>query len=358
MKIGDLDLGHKLMLAPMAEVTDESFRRIAKKYGVGLTFTQMVSAEGVIDNNFKTLRLLAFNPNEKPIGVQILGREPSIIGAAVGEISKLKPDLIDINFGCPVNSVCQHDMGASLLNKPRQIAQIIRSMADNSNGIPVSAKLRLGKNIAGINILENAKIIEDNGASLIILHARTRADKYDTQADWSWIEKVKKNVNIPVTGNGSVFTPQDASAMINQTGCDSVMIARGALGNPFLYSRFNSLVESNSDPGEPPVEEVLSVVMEHIKLLSKEYPESKAVDKAKKNIIWYYMRFKGIEELLSEIFGITSIEALKDFVIVHTDKINRGFFHMDKREEIFTRFNRKVSFWLEQNFKNIFYEMN
>ena len=348
MKVGNLDIGKKLFLAPMAEVTDSSFRRICKEHGAGITFTQMVSAQGVVRNDFETLRHLSFSRSEKPIGVQVLGNDPDIFGEAAKEIAKLNPDLIDLNSGCPVDKVCSHNMGAALLDDPKRIGKIIRKMVDGAGSVPVSAKLRLGKDRTKINIVETVKAVEDNGGSLVFVHARVRTDKYDASADWDWIKKVKENTNIPVVGNGSMFAPEDVKNMIEQTGCDSAMIARGALGNPFIFSRYNSLAETGSDPGEPDAAMVLNTIFKQIDLLQKEFGELVALDKAKKHSIWYFRHCSGINFLLEKIFSVRSLNALRSLLSEHAEKILNGTYNSGAHEEIYKKFQKKVLFWLAE----------
>jgi tRNA-dihydrouridine synthase B len=353
MKIGNLDIGNKLFLAPMAEVTDGSFRKICKEHDVGVTFTQMVSADGVVKNNFETLRLLSFSRSEKPLGVQLLGNDPGILGEATKEISKLKPDLIDLNCGCSVDKVTTNSMGSALLEDPIALGKIIRRMTDNSNGVAISVKLRLGKDRSHINIFDTAKAVEENGGSLVFLHARARSDKYDTDPDWSWIRKVKERMNIPVVGNGSVFTPQDAKQMIDETGCDSVMIARGTLGNPFVFSRFNELMEKGVDPGEPKVDYLKDVVLRHIKNLEQEFGDILALDKAKKHSAWYFRTYPGIDSFLGNVFRLRSLESLRELVEGHTHAILNGEFTENDSEQIFIKFKKKVLFWLPDISVNI-----
>ena len=352
MKIGNLDIGHKLFLAPMAEVTDGSFRKICKEEGAGITFTQMVSADGVVKNNFETLRLLSFSRSEKPLGVQLLGNDPGILGEATKEISKLKPDIIDLNCGCSVDKVTSNSMGSALLEDPIALGKIIRKMSDNSNGVSISVKLRLGKDRNHINIFETAKAVEDNGGSLLFLHARARTDKYDTDPDWSWIGKVKEKINIPLVGNGSVFTPQDAKRMIDETGCDSVMIARGTLGNPFIFSRFNKLIETGIDPGEPKVDYVRDVLLKHIKNLEQEFGDILALDKAKKHAAWYFRLYPGIDSFLEKVFRLRSLESLIELVKEHTHSIIKCEFAQYDSEQIFIKFKKKVLFWLPEESEN------
>jgi tRNA-dihydrouridine synthase B len=348
MKVGNLDIGNKLFLAPMAEVTDSSFRKICKEHGTGITFTQMVSAEGVIKNNFETLRHFSFSRTEKPIGVQVLGNDPEILFEAAKEIAKHKPDLIDLNCGCPVEKVCSKNMGSALLDNPNKIGNLVRRMVDGANGVPVSVKIRLGRDKAHINVFENARAVEENGGALIFVHARTRTDKYDTDADWSWLKKVKKEVSIPVVGNGSMFSPGDVKEMLDFTGCDSAMIARGALGNPFIFSRFNQLMETGKDPGEPESHLVLKTVLQHINNLESEFGELIALDKAKKHSIWYFKYHSGVKFLLDKVFSIKNLNDLRQLIQEHADQILHTPINIDEHAIIHKKFQRKVLFWLAE----------
>ncbi len=354
MKIGNLDIGKKLFLAPMAEVSDSSFRKICKEHGAGLVFTQMVSALGVIKNNFDTLRFLSFSRAEKPIGVQVLGNDPEILGEAVKEIAKFKADLIDLNCGCSVEKVVSQKMGAALIDDPKRVGKIIRKMVDSSDGIPISIKTRLGKDKSHINVLEMAKTVEENGGSLIFIHNRTRTDKYDSDVDSTWLKKIKDAVTIPVVGNGSLFTPEDVKKLLEETGCDSAMIARGALGNPFLFERFNTLIETGVDPGEPGVEVVRDVLLKQIELLVENYGEIACIDKIKKNTVWYFRKYPGIELLLDSIFSFTSVNSIREYIEEHTEKILSNSYAVVSDAIINDKFKKKVLFWLEdENIENL-----
>ena len=209
MKIGEVEIKNKIIIAPLADISDAPFRKICKNFGADLTFTQMVSAKGVLSNQFDSLRYLVFSREEKPIGVQILGNDPDIIDEVIGQIKGYKPDLIDLNCGCPVTKVVNQKLGASLLDDPLLLEKIITKMVKRAGEIPVSVKLRLGRNKTKINILQNAKIAENAGASSITIHGRTRDDRYDVESNWEWIKKAKESVSIPVYGNGSLFEPKD-----------------------------------------------------------------------------------------------------------------------------------------------------
>lgn len=349
MKAVKMDLLNKLWLAPMAEVTDAPFRIISKKFGAGLTFTQMVSAKGVVENEFETLQYLAFSKNEKPIGVQILANDPLTLAQSVTEVKKYSPDVIDLNCGCPVNKVTRYQMGATILDNPKLLGELIKSMKDTSGDTLISVKMRLGKNKSNINILENAQIAQSNGADFVIVHTRTREDRYYIDAEWEWLIKIKENIDIPVIGNGSIFSAKDAVNMIEQTGCDSVMVARGALGNPFLFNRFNKMMENGIDPGEPSIEEVKDAVLEHINLLVREYGEIRAIHRAKKFIIWYFRFFNGITSLIDSLIKINDIILLKDFIEEHSNKIKKDVYKPEDLNEIDNLFKRRVLFWLEEN---------
>lgn len=348
MKVGKIDIGEKLFVAPMADVSDHPFRMIAKEFGAGLTFTQMVSAKGVIENDFGTLRRLVFSRNEQPVGVQILGNNPHILKNAVKELLKLSPDLIDLNCGCPVSKVTKHDMGASLLDDPKQIGVLVKSMVEGANGTPISIKIRLGKDKKNINVLDNAKAAEDNGASVLIVHTRTKVGRYCEQPEWEWLAKIKEKISIPVVGNGSVFEPEDAVRMKKETGCDSVMIARGALGNPFFFERYNSIIEKGFDPGEPGVEKVRDTAIKHINLIVRDFGELNALDRIKKNVVWYYRKFNGISVLLDTIFSFNSSALIIDFINEHSEKIKNNFYPEEDLQNVHKKFENKVLLWLSE----------
>lgn len=349
MTAGKLDLLKKLWLAPMAEVTDAPFRIISKKFGAGLTFTQMVSAKGVVENEFETLQYLAFSRNEKPIGVQILANNPQTLAHSVSEIRKYSPDVIDLNCGCPVNKVTRCQMGATILDNPKLLGDLVKSMKDVSLGTPISIKMRLGKNKSNISIIENAQIAQKNGADFIIVHARTKEDRYSVEADWNWFSEIKKNIDIPLIGNGSIFSAKDAYNMITETGCDGAMVARGALGNPFLFQRFNELLETGKDPGEPKPLQIKDAAIEHLNLLSREYGEIRAIHRAKKFIIWYFRNNNGISSLIENMIKINDINALKNYIEEHTNKIINDFYPEEDLNEIENSFKKRVLFWLQEN---------
>ncbi|MGE5680024.1 MAG: tRNA dihydrouridine synthase DusB [Bacillota bacterium] len=346
MKIGNLDLGHRAILAPMADVTDAPFRQICRENGAGLTFTQMISAKGVIENSFDTLKVLAFNRKEKPIGIQLLGRDAEYLEKAILELKGLSPDLFDLNCGCSVMNVCKYGMGAAILDEPLLLGKLVRTMVKAAGNIPVSIKIRLGRNRQKINVLENARIIEDNGASFITVHGRTRSDSYQDEPLWDWIGKVKQTVSIPVVGNGSLFQADDCIKMIDRTGCDSVFIARGALGNPFIFNRLNSILDNGTDPGLQSVEDVKRTSLHHLDLLVKDSGEEQGVKKARKYFIWYFRFFNGVTALLDKIFSLDNAAMVEEFICSHVEKIKNGSYPEEDFEKINRNFNERVLFWI------------
>jgi len=228
------------------------------------------------------------------------------------------------------------------------MGRMIEAMVKASGGIPISVKLRLGKSDGKINIMETSKIAEESGASTIIVHTRTKDKKYKEEPDWEWLCKVKSSVKIPVIGNGSLFTPQDIQNMIEETKVDGVMIARGALGNPFIFSRYIELITKGSDPGEPSIEEIEKVAIKHSRLIAKEYSERVAMIKAKKNIIWYFKELNGVEILSSKIMSAKSVEEEIEIVHDHAKKLKQNFYPNDDREIINQKFKERVLFWLDE----------
>src|SRR5690606_38991925 len=215
-----------LFLAPMAGVTDLTFRLICKEQGCGLTYTEMVSAKGLYYNSIRTYELLKIDDREHPIGVQIFGSDPNIMGKMAAELSKTDIDLIDINMGCPAPKITKNGEGSALMREPDRVKDIVEAVVSSSTK-PITVKMRKGWDKDNVNAPYIAKLVEEAGASAVTVHGRTREDFYSGRADWDVIKEVKKCVNIPVIGNGDIFTPEDAKQMLDYTGCDAVMIGRG-----------------------------------------------------------------------------------------------------------------------------------
>ncbi|MCB9248968.1 MAG: tRNA-dihydrouridine synthase family protein [Ignavibacteriales bacterium] len=234
-------------------------------------------------------------------------------------------------------------MGAYLLSQPDVLGNIVKQMVKNSEGIPISVKIRLGPKDK-INVLEIAKIIEDNGASLITLHARTRKDRYDDEPDWEWIKKVKESVDIAVVGNGSIFNAEDAVRMLNETNCDAVLLGRGAYGNPFIFKQINYLLEGKNYT--PTISEIGETAKHHIDLLEKEQGLVKNLDRAKKNIIWYFKYLSGIWDLIDQLYPVNNFDGIKGVLNNHILKLQENFYPPIDVEDIRKKFNNRVLFWL------------
>lgn len=346
-KINEIE--KKIIIAPLADVSDAPFRKICKQHGADLTFTQMVSAKGAISNQFDSLRYLVFSRDEKPIGVQILGNDPDVIDEFIGQIKAYKPDVFDLNCGCPASKVINQKLGASLLDNPALFEKIIQRMVKRAGDIPVSVKIRLGKNKNNINVIQNAKIAENAGASVITVHGRTRDDKYEVESDWDWIKKVKEAVSIPVYGNGSLFTPTEIKSFFDYTGCDGVMLARGVIGNPFLISRYKTLEKHGTEPGSPSIDEVYKVLLEHISLIKREYGDVHAIVKIKKTIVWYLRFYQGITPLLNKIFSFDEIEKMMEYLEIHVNNIKNNIYPEEDLGIIDKKFKERIIFWLNDD---------
>jgi tRNA-dihydrouridine synthase B len=228
------------------------------------------------------------------------------------------------------------------------MGKMIEAMVNVAGDIPISVKLRLGKSDGKINILETAKVAEESGAATVIVHARTQDTKYKDEPTWDWLNRVKDSVKIPVIGNGSLFTPQNIKSMMEETNVDGVMIARGALGNPFIFNRYRELIENGSDPGEPSLEEIEEAAVKHSRLIAREYSERVATIKAKKNIIWYFKHLDGVDKLTTKIMSAKSIDVEIKIIHDHVENLKQNFYPSNDRELVNQKFKERVLFWLDE----------
>jgi len=292
MKIGNVELKSKIIMAPMAGITDLTFRKICREFGAGLVVTEMVSAKAMSYGNDRTSELLATEDVENPVSAQLFGSDPIIMGQVAAGLNESNFDIIDINMGCPAPKIVKNGDGSALMRDPVLIGKIVKSIVQASKK-PVTAKIRLGYDFANRNYLEVAKRIEDNGASAIAVHGRTRPQMYSGHADWDAIAQVKNAVGIPVTGNGDIVSPEIAKKRLDESGVDALMIGRAACGNPWLFRRINHYFETGEILPEPTAKERVELALRHAVALIAHKGEFIALREMRKHIAWYIKGIRG-----------------------------------------------------------------
>lgn len=307
INIGNVSIKRTAVLAPMASVADRAYRLMCRKYGASYLVSEMVSAKGICYSDRKTAELCTVTDGERPMAVQLFGSEPDFMAEAVKIVLQYRPDIIDINMGCPVPKVVNTGAGSALMKNIRLASEITESAVKSAENVPVTVKIRSGWDSEHINAVEMAKALESAGASAVAVHGRTRQQMYSGKADWNIIREVKNAVKIPVIGNGDVDDLKSCIDMYGQTGCDLVMIGRGSYGNPFVFREIDSYF-SGKDYTPPTVSEKMSVMLEHIRLIisMSEKTEELAMHEARKHAAWYMNGYYGSAKFRGRCYQLSS----------------------------------------------------
>lgn len=311
MKIGNIELENPFILAPMAGVSDLTFRMLCREMGAALVYTEMVSAKALHFKSEKTRELMLTNSSETPVALQIFGSDSDIMGDIAGVLSRTEPfDMIDINMGCPVPKIVNNHEGSALMLEPLKAAEIIDKVVRKSVK-PVTVKIRAGFDDEHLNACEMAYIAQEQGAAAVAVHGRTREQYYSGKSDWNVIAKVKERVSIPVIGNGDIFSAEDGIRMLNETACDAVMVARGARGNPWIFRELLSLWKDNKSVLPPDAEEKKQMILRHAKMQVGLKGEYMGMRQMRKHIGWYTAGMKNSAKLRGAACQIESIEELE-----------------------------------------------
>lgn len=318
LKIGSIEMGNKVVLAPMAGVCNPAFRLIAKEFGCGLVCAEMVSDKAILHGNERTMQMLYVDEREKPLSLQIFGGDrASLVEAAKVVDRQTNADIIDINMGCPVPKITKCDAGARWLLDPNKIYEMVSAVVDAVDK-PVTVKMRIGWDDQHIYAVENARAVERAGGQAVSVHGRTREQLYTGKANWDIIKDVKEAVSIPVIGNGDVFTPEDAKRMLEHTGCDGVMIGRGALGNPWMLFRTVRYLTTGDLLPDPTPSEKIEIAILHMDRLVALKSEATAVKEMRKHLAWYLKGLPGAARVKDVIMEETKrdhvVKLLQDYV--------------------------------------------
>lgn len=325
MRIGNVELKNNVILAPMAGITDLSFRLICKEMGAGLVFTEMVSAKGIYYGDKNTELLSRIEPRERPVAMQIFGSDPEIMANVVeNNLNKREDfDIIDINMGCPAPKIVKNNDGCALMKDPKLVRKILNMVVKVSNK-PITVKFRKGWDDDNINGIDIAKIAEEEGVSAITVHGRTRDMFYSGQADWDFIKMVKDSVSIPVIGNGDIFEPEDGINMLEYTNCDGIAIGRGSMGNPWLFKRILYLMNVQEDVC-PTIEEKINFSIKHLEMTCQHKGNRVGVKEMRKHLAWYLKGMKDSNEIKNRINKMDDKEEIIKLLEEYRDKTKNEF---------------------------------
>lgn len=313
MKIGNVEIKGRAALAPMAGVADTAFRTICRGFGACYVVGEMASSKGLCMSDRKTAELLTVTQAERPMAVQLFGDDPKIMAEAAKRAVEFGPEIIDINMGCPAPKVAANGGGSALMKNPVLAGKIVESVA-NAVSLPVTVKIRKGWDSGSITAVEVARIAQESGAAAVTVHGRTREQMYRPPADLDIIAAVKAAVNIPVIGNGDIFTPKDAKRMYDYTGCDLVMVGRGALGTPWFFGQIEQFLDTGSYSPDPDVKTRMEVMLRQIKLICEQKGERRGMREARKHAAWYMKGLRGAAALRGETCNLEHLEDIERLV--------------------------------------------
>ena len=305
LEIGKVKIERLCALSPMASVADRAYREICREFGASYLVSEMVSAKGLCYSGAGSLELCEVYDSERPYAIQLFGEEPEFMGRAVEIVNRFKPDIIDINMGCPVAKVVNQGGGSALMKTPELAAELVRA-AVSAADCPVTVKFRSGWDSEHINAAEFGVMMEQAGASAIAIHPRTRNQMYSGRADWGVIREVKKAVNVPVIGNGDITSGESAKRMYDETGCDLVSLARGSNGRPWVFREIKHYLETGESLPEPSLEERLEIMLRHVDRLIAYKGEAQGVREARKNVAWYLKGIRGAAAFRNESAGLVT----------------------------------------------------
>lgn len=311
MKIGNVEIKGKAVLAPMAGVADRAFRELCVGYGASYVVSEMISSKGVSMGDRKSKDLAYLSDAERPAAIQIFGSDPLVMAQSVERVMDFKPEIIDINMGCPAPKIAGNGGGASLAKNPALAEKIVEAVV-KASPVPVTVKIRMGWDFDNINAVEMAKRAENAGASAVTVHGRTRNQMYAPSVNRDIIAQVKKEISIPVIGNGDIIDEQSAAIMLEETNCDLVMIGRGALGRPWVFSQINAYLEHGRVIPEPPVTEKMRVMLKHIEKLCEYKGDYVGMREARKHAGWYTKGLRGAANYRRELGTLENMEQLKE----------------------------------------------